>query len=108
MVQFKVDLMITGAIKEIPRDRLYQELGLESLADRRWSRRLFFFHRVIQGLFLPYLQNYCNAVSEGAYLTSQQQRTKLSQFLQELKYLRFHFFLIALKNRVNSTTKLEI
>ena len=41
MVQFKVDLMITGAIKEIPRDRLYQELGLESLADRRWSHRLF-------------------------------------------------------------------
>ena len=108
MVQFKVDLMITGAIKEIPRDRLYQELGLESLADRRWSRRLFFFHRVIQGLFLSYLQNYYNAVSEGAYLTSQQQRTKLSQFLQELKYLRFHFFHIALKNRVNSTTKLEI
>ena len=68
MVQFKVDLMITGAIKEIPRDRLYQELGLESLADRRWSRRLFFFHRVIHGLLLSYLQNYYNAVSEGAYL----------------------------------------
>ena len=42
MVQYKAALVITGAIKGTSRDRLYQELGLESLADRRWSRRLFF------------------------------------------------------------------
>ena len=35
MVQYKAALVITGAIKGISRDRLYQELGLESLADRR-------------------------------------------------------------------------
>ena len=41
MVQYKAALVITGAIKGTSRDRLYQELGLESLADRRWSRKLF-------------------------------------------------------------------
>ena len=41
MVQYKAALVITGAIKGTSRDRLYQELGLESLEDRRWSRRLF-------------------------------------------------------------------
>ena len=34
MVQYKAVLVITGAIKGTSRDRLYQELGLESLADR--------------------------------------------------------------------------
>ena len=33
VVLHKAALVITGAIKEIFRDRLYQELGLESLAD---------------------------------------------------------------------------
>ena len=65
----KAALVITGAIKGISRDRLYQELGLESLADRRWSRRLFFFHKIIQELIPSYLHTYHNAVSEGAYLT---------------------------------------
>ena len=37
-VQYKLALVITGTIKETFHDRLYQELGLESLGDRRWSR----------------------------------------------------------------------
>ena len=63
MVQYKAALVITGAIKGTSRDRLYQELGLESLADIGWYRRLF-FHNTIQGLLLSYLQTYHNAVSE--------------------------------------------
>ena len=35
MVQHKAALVITGAIKGTSRDILHQELGLESLADRR-------------------------------------------------------------------------
>ena len=65
MVQYKPALVITGAIKGTSRDRLYQELGLEPLADRRWSRKLFFFHKIIQGLLPSYLKTYHNAVSEG-------------------------------------------
>ena len=99
MVHYKAALVITGAIKGTSRDRLYQELGLESLEDRRWSRRLFFFHKKLQGLLPPYLQTYHNTVSEVI---------KVSQFLQEPRYLRIHFFHIALRNGVNSTTKLEI
>ena len=69
MVQYKAALVTAGAINGTSCDRLYQELGLESSLDRRWSLRLFFFHKIIQGLFPSYLQNYHNAVSEGAYLT---------------------------------------
>ena len=42
MVQYKAVLAFTTAIKKTSCDRLYQELALESLADRKWSRRLFF------------------------------------------------------------------
>ena len=108
MVQYKAAVEITGAIKGTSSDRLYKELGLESLADGRWSRRLFFFHKVVQGFIPSYLQTYHNAVSEGAYLTRLTKQIKLIQFLQETKCLRINFFHIVLSNGVNSTTKLEI
>ena len=43
MVQYNAALIITGAFKGTSRDKIYQELGLESLTDRRWTRKLFFF-----------------------------------------------------------------
>ena len=37
MVQYNAVFIIAGAIKFTARVKLYQELGLESLADRRWK-----------------------------------------------------------------------
>ena len=48
IVQYKAAIVITGAIKETPRERLYKGPGLGSLADRRCSRRFYFFHKIIQ------------------------------------------------------------
>ena len=45
MVQYNAALIITGALKGTLGDKIYQELGLESLADRRWTRKLFFFSK---------------------------------------------------------------
>ena len=42
-VQYSTALIITGAIKGTSRERLFKELGLESLCDRRWYRKLVFF-----------------------------------------------------------------
>ena len=39
-VQYKATLAITGAMQGNSRDKLYQELGLESLKSRRWYKRL--------------------------------------------------------------------
>ena len=44
-VQYNAAVVITGAIKGTLRDRIYRELGLESLAEWRWSREIFFFHK---------------------------------------------------------------
>ena len=42
-VHYNAALVITGAISGSSRERLYQELGLESLHDRRWYRKLYFY-----------------------------------------------------------------
>ena len=44
--QYKVALAITGAIKGTSKEKLYNELGLEYLKDRRWTRRLRLFHKI--------------------------------------------------------------
>ena len=70
--------MITGAIKETSRDRVYQELGLEFLADRRCSCRRFLLPENYTETLIILLQTYHNAVREGAYLTlsATQNKTK--------------------------------
>ena len=62
-VQYNACFAITGAVKGTSRERLYRELGLQTLNDRRWSRKLFFFHKIIKGFSPSYLQKnlrFCN------------------------------------------------
>ena len=48
-VQYNAALAITGAIRGTSKDRIYQELGLESLSDRRWYHRLCLFWKIVNG-----------------------------------------------------------
>ena len=41
-VQYNAALAISGAIKGISKEKLYRELGLKLLKDRRWLRRLYY------------------------------------------------------------------
>ena len=95
--------MITGAIKGTSRDGLYQELGLESLADRRWSRRLFFFYKIIQGLLPSYLQTYHKPVRDGAYITLSTTQNKIKQIPARSKISENSFFPYCIKewNKLN-------
>ena len=45
-VQYNAALAITGAIKGSSREKLYQELGLGYLYQRRWARRLCLLYKV--------------------------------------------------------------
>ena len=54
-VQYNAALAITGAIRGTSKEKLYQELGLESLKDRRWLRRMSYFCKIISTKLLPYL-----------------------------------------------------
>ena len=54
-VQYNVALAITGAIRGTSREKLYTELGLESLRDRRWYHRLIIFFNIVNGNAPQYL-----------------------------------------------------
>ena len=54
-VQNNAGLAITGAIRKTSKEKLYQKLGLESLKDRRWLRRMLYLYKIISTKLPPYL-----------------------------------------------------
>ena len=56
-VQYKAALAKTGAIQGTSRDRIYQELGLESLKSRRWYKRLSCMYKIMNEHAPNYLIN---------------------------------------------------
>ena len=46
-VQYNAALAITGAIRGTSKEKLYQELGFESLKDRRWLRWLCYLYKIV-------------------------------------------------------------
>ena len=57
-VQYNASLAITGCFRGTSRDKLYSELGLESLADRRFYRRLISFYKIVNKKAPQYLIHY--------------------------------------------------
>ena len=57
-VQYKVVLAITGSIQGTSRDKIYQELGLESLKSRRWYRHLDCMFKTMKEEAPNYLINF--------------------------------------------------
>ena len=61
-IQYNAALTITGAIRGSSREKLYQELGLESLQQRRWYRKLCYFFKLTENKSSKYLFNYIPTV----------------------------------------------
>ena len=56
-VQYSAALAITGAWRRTSREKLYLDLGWESLSLCRWSRRLTLFYKVINNLTPDYTRD---------------------------------------------------
>ena len=56
-VQYKVTSAITGAIQGTSREKIYQELGLESLRARRWYKHLSCMFKIVKEEAPNYLIN---------------------------------------------------
>ena len=56
-IQYNSTLAITGAIRGASTEKLYNELGLETLEKRRWYRKLCCFYKVYKSHFPKYLFN---------------------------------------------------
>ena len=74
IIQCNTCLAIKGAIQGTNRDRIYAELGLQSLSTRIWYQKLHFFCF----FFSPaYLTAYTNFASERSHNTRQSSRKHL-------------------------------
>ena len=56
-LQYQAALAITGAIQGTSRDKIYHELGLESLKSRRWYKRLTCMYKIMKKEAPNYLIN---------------------------------------------------
>ena len=55
-VQYQAALAVTGAWKGTSLNKIYDELGWETLTDRRWFRRLVQIYKIRNGLTPDYLK----------------------------------------------------
>ena len=46
-IQYQAALAITGAWQSSNRTKLYEELGWETLSDRRWCRHILQIHKIL-------------------------------------------------------------
>ena len=56
-IQYNACLALSGATRGSPREKLYHELGLESLQYRRWYRKLCLFYKIFKEKKPAYLFN---------------------------------------------------
>ena len=97
MVQYSAALVITGAFKGTSLDRIYRELGLESLTERTWSRKIFFFYKILNGLLPVYLHSYISYCGEAVYRTRSANQKNLRQFSTRSKIFESSFFPYCIK-----------
>ena len=67
-IQYNAALAITGAIRGTSKEKLYNELDLETLEKRRWYRKLCCFFKIFRYKFPKYLLNII-LISVGTYNT---------------------------------------
>ena len=89
---------ITGAIKGISCEELYQELGLEYLQQRRWIRRLCLFYKVVSTKLPAYIYNFFPPVRQF-----QRYPNTFTSFSCRTEYFKNLFFLCVIRewNKLN-------
>ena len=88
-VQYNAALAITGAIKGTSKERLYEELGLESLSKRRWYRRMCLFWKIINKSAPLYLSA---LLPNKSYSRNPTRQSLFSIFRRNTDYFANSFF----------------
>ena len=88
-VQYNAAQAVTGAVRGIFRQKLYQELGLELLRKKRWYRKLCYFFKIFKDQSAEYLFRILPSVSK-AYNT--RANDKIPFFSSKYIFLEILFF----------------
>ena len=83
-VQYNAALAVTGTIRGTSREKLYQELGFESLHVRRWFRKLCFYYKIRHNMcltlylteLLPIMKTHCHSLRSNRLPTVPNFRTE--------------------------------
>ena len=109
-VKYSAALAVTGAWRETSREKLYLDLGWESLSLRRWSRRLMLFYKVINNLTIinnlipDYTRDPLPPLQQVQY--SLRELTQLGKYEQELKNINLVLILTACPSGTHLIPKL--
>ena len=81
-IQYKAALAVSGAWKGSSRTKLYEELGWESLSDRRYSHRILQMHKIVNSCTPPYLKEKTFPTSPlASTITLREHRYRTQRFL---------------------------
>ena len=102
-IQYKACIAITGAIQGTSRERLYRELGLESLSDRCWFRKL----TIVKCLSPQYLTKYVNLRFTSNYQIRSANKNNLQEFSCRTNSFKYSFFPFCVRewNKLDNTTR---
>ena len=93
-VQYKVALAITVAIQGTSREKIYQELGLESLRARRWYKRLSCMFKIVKEEAPNYLINLIPKIQQ----TTRTRTNRMPTFHCRADCFKNYFFLPSLND----------
>ena len=90
-VHYKACLAITGAIQGTSRQKIYDELGLHILIERRWRSKITFFYKIVNDLLPEYLCSYLNFPFQENYPLRSASTTKINPIPSRSKTFRKTF-----------------
>ena len=89
-IQYNAAIAITGAIRGTSSEKLFQELGLESLKSRRWLRKLCLFYKIFHKKSPSYLFQLIPP-NNKVYARKSSQRNKISSFKTRHNFFKDFF-----------------
>ena len=103
-LQYNAALAITGCIRGSSMEKIFNELGLEYLADRRWLRRLSLFYKISKDSCPSYLKQ---IVTLNQPIYNVRNPDEFRQINARTDLFRFSFFPYCIKewNKLNSSTR---
>ena len=91
-VQCRACLSITGAIQGTLREKVYDELGLHSLAKRRWRSKLILCYKIVNHLLPDYLYSYLGFCSQENYHLRSASTSAMRPFPSRTKSFKKSFY----------------
>ena len=104
-IQYDAALAIIGAIRGTSKEKIFEELGLESLQHRWWYRKLCCFCKIFKDQSPKYLFNTINILNIP-YSTRNTNNTP--QFKVKHSFFKNTFFLSVILNGINWTLKFKM